>query len=78
MRGDLADIISEPDWSYRRVKGGDEILHELVITLPVAPVLLVRIDATLLARILLHKHQLADVYHIFFPDWNPCLENINS
>ena len=56
MRGDLADIISEPDWSYRRVKGGDKILHELVITLPVAPVLLVRIDATLLARIILHKH----------------------
>ena len=78
MRGDLFHIISEPDWSYRRVKGGDEILHELVITLPVAPVLLVRIDATLLARIILHKHRLADVYHISFSGWNPCLENINS
>ena len=53
---DFVDIISKPDWSYWRVKGCNNILHELVITLPVALVLLVGIDATFLAGIILHKH----------------------
>ena len=62
---DLVEMLSEPDRSYWRVKGGDKILHELVITLPVAPVLLVRIHSAPFARILLHIHGLADFHYVF-------------
>ena len=71
MGCDILHVICQPYWHHpRRVKAVDVILHELVVTVPVAGVGSVRVVATLLARVSLHEDILLQLDNILPVGWN--------
>ena len=73
--GNVVQGISQPDGrQVWRIKGGDEILHELVITGPVACKAVVRVDHTVLGGISLNKNILPRLDNIVFLPTSPYIK----